>query len=106
MVYRRDLKMRKGKIAAQCCHASVGALLRYSNRETPMQVGLDGPMEIWMRAGSAKIVLSTEGEEDLLTIQQLAQRCGIPNCLITDSGLTEFKAVSYTHLTLPTILLV
>ena len=25
MVVRTDLKMRKGKIAAQCCHGAVGA---------------------------------------------------------------------------------
>ena len=28
MVVRRDLKMGKGKIAAQCCHGSIGSYKR------------------------------------------------------------------------------
>ena len=28
LLYRRDLKMRKGKIAAQCAHASLAVFLR------------------------------------------------------------------------------
>lgn len=32
MVVRRDLKMGKGKIAAQCCHGSIGSYKRTDSK--------------------------------------------------------------------------
>lgn len=98
LLYRRDLKMRKGKIAAQCAHASVGVLLRPSLRAhppgtRPLPVSLTEAAEHWLRYGQAKIVLSVEDEEMLLRAHQLAVEAGLPTIVITDAGHTEFKGV-------------
>ncbi|MBH25810.1 MAG: aminoacyl-tRNA hydrolase [Myxococcales bacterium] len=99
ILYRRDLKMRKGKIAAQVAHASMKVLL---NRAAPVPEGGDPQtltlqmtpeMTRWVRGRFAKIVLSVEGEEELLAAYAEAERRGLPCALITDSGKTEFHGV-------------
>lgn len=96
LVYRRDLKMRKGKIAAQCAHGAMAVFFQRQPKTRPvnhLDVPLDGPMAAWVRRSFAKIVLSVESEDDLLTIHRAAQEAGIPCAVITDSGRTEFKGV-------------
>jgi len=94
IVYRRDLKMRKGKIAAQCAHASMAVFFQL-NRGGPAQlhVPLDGPMSVWVRGRFTKVVLCVETEEQLLRVHQEAKARGLPTALITDSGKTEFGGV-------------
>lgn len=94
LVYRRDLKMRKGKIAAQCAHGSMAVFFRRdAGRPGELSIPLDGPMEQWSRQGFAKIVLSVESEDDLLAIHEAALAAGLPSGIITDAGKTEFKGV-------------
>ena len=50
---RTDLKMKKGKIAAQCCHAAVGAYKR-SMKYRPKYI------EQFDKSGSAKVALKVE----------------------------------------------
>lgn len=50
LIVRNDLKMGKGKIAAQCGHASVGAF------ETA-QAKMPGVLRRWQNTGCAKIAL-------------------------------------------------
>ncbi|MCB9780881.1 MAG: aminoacyl-tRNA hydrolase [Alphaproteobacteria bacterium] len=115
LLYRRDLQMRKGKIAAQCAHASLAVFLRRQARAvavavddagqpldaldpaTTLVLPLTADMASWVRAGSAKVVLSVEDEAALLTAHRLAQEAGLPCALIRDSGRTEFGGVpTYT----------
>lgn len=92
--YRRDLKMRKGKIAAQCAHASLGAVIeRRAGPPFEIQQALPGPVAWWLRRGSAKIVVSVDDEAALLQVAALAEQAGIPHCVITDAGKTEFGGV-------------
>lgn len=94
MVYRRDLKMRKGKIAAQCAHASMAVFFaRDTGGLDRLEVALEGPMAAWVKGRFGKVVLSVETEEDLLKVHELALEHGIPTALITDSGRTEFNGV-------------
>jgi PTH2 family peptidyl-tRNA hydrolase len=119
IVYRRDLKMRKGKIAAQVAHASlkvffdrcqdaVGWVHRFPEPDTGSErrpedasiyhsrllvIPCDEPMWTWSNGAFAKIVLSVETEEDLLKVQELALAAGLPCALITDAGRTEFHGV-------------
>lgn len=94
LVYRRDLKMRKGKIAAQCAHASVAVFTRHDRGPADrLVVPLDGPMAWWARRSMAKIVLSVDSEEELLKIHAEARRRLLPTALIRDAGKTEFKGV-------------
>lgn len=103
LVYRRDLKMRKGKVAAQCGHATwIPFLDRKLPRDEIARMGLDEgdwlvvpltpEMAAWIYDQAfGKIVLTVETEEDLLRVYSLALEAGIPAALVTDAGRTEFK---------------
>ncbi len=94
LVYRRDLKMRKGKIAAQVAHASLKVILdRNVGTSERLVVPLEGAMAAWIRRRFTKVVLSVDSEEALLRIHQEALQRGIPTALITDAGKTEFGGV-------------
>ena len=94
IVYRRDLKMRKGKIAAQVAHAAMRVFFqRGAASGTQLQIQLTPAMSLWVQGRFTKVVLSVESEEDLLTIHQTALERGVPTALITDSGRTEFGGV-------------
>ena len=104
IVVRRDLKMRKGKIAAQAGHACVEAVLMALARENrltdivsvPDGVVLqpsdksDTPLSRWFHDGVAKICVYVDSEEALLDIHRKAQETGILSALIRDAGCTEF----------------
>jgi len=95
LLYRRDLKMRKGKIAAQCAHASLKVLLDRATDagDDRLTIQMDPAMAAWVRGRFTKIVLSVESEADLLAAHAAAQAAGLPCALIVDSGLTEFGGV-------------
>lgn len=104
IVMRRDLKMRKGKIAAQAGHACVTAVLAALAREqrlgqvqadeTGVVLTQDGqsatPLSEWFVRGVAKVCVYVDSEEELLEIDRKAKAAGILSALICDSGLTEF----------------
>ena len=104
---RRDLKMRKGKIAAQAGHACVDAILMALSKEGRMndlEMTADGftlkdngkpdtPLSEWFSYGSAKICVYVDSEEALLAIAQKAADKGIITSVITDAGKTEFHGI-------------
>lgn len=79
IVVRNDLKMSKGKIAAQASHASVECLMR-SKKEVISE---------WRAQGMKKVVLKVNSLEDIMLIKRLADEAGIVACPITDAGHTE-----------------
>jgi PTH2 family peptidyl-tRNA hydrolase len=95
LLYRRDLKMRKGKIAAQCAHASLKVLLDQAtdDGDDRITIQMDPSMAAWVRGSFTKIVLSVESEAELLAAHAAAIALGLPTSLITDSGRTEFGGV-------------
>lgn len=94
LVYRRDLKMRKGKIAAQCAHASLSIFTRgQRQRGLELRRTLTPEMALWTQWRQAKIVLSVQDEEALTRVHEMAQQAGLPTSLIRDAGLTEFGGV-------------
>ena len=115
IVMRRDLKMRKGKIAAQAGHACVTAVLMALAREdrlsqvrvTPegIQLHAEGcapsPLSDWFEKGEAKICVYVDGEEALLELDRRAKAQGVLSALICDAGMTEFHGQpTYTCLAL------
>lgn len=104
IVMRRDLKMRKGKIAAQAGHACVDAVLQALKREdrlNDLEMSSDGmilkdidkqssPLCEWFKSGCTKVCVYVDSEEDLLKIAEKAEVRGIIAAVITDWGLTEF----------------
>ena len=92
LLYRRDLQMRKGKIAAQCAHAAMKVLLDRAVPDGPdaLRIALTPDMAAWVQGRFTKIVLSVEDEAALLAAYAAAADRGLPCALITDAGLTEF----------------
>ncbi len=104
IVMRRDLKMRKGKIAAQAGHACVDAILAALKKEDRLgdiEMTPDGmtlkvtdkaptPLSDWFVSGCTKVCVYVDSEEDLLGIAAEAEKRGIIAAVITDWGLTEF----------------
>ncbi|MCC6098840.1 MAG: aminoacyl-tRNA hydrolase [Olsenella sp.] len=106
IVMRRDLKMRKGKIAAQSGHACVEATLmalaregrlgevRVSPDEGWVYLDDDGrkptALSDWFEAGVAKVCVYVDSEEELLDIARQGRERGFAVALVRDAGLTEF----------------
>lgn len=61
LVVRTDLKMGKGKAAAQCSHAAVGAY-KIAKKNSP------STLRAWERMGQPKIVTKVENEDQLLEV--------------------------------------
>ncbi|HIH09353.1 MAG TPA: peptidyl-tRNA hydrolase [Candidatus Diapherotrites archaeon] len=81
MVVRSDLQMGKGKIAAQCSHASLEAYEK-TLRQSPLWVGE------WKAQGQAKIVLKVGSKKELLELFEKVKKA-IPSALIKDAGHTQ-----------------
>lgn len=84
LVMRKDLKCRRGKEIAQCCHASLKAVLE--NMGHPRVVE-------WLGGPFRKVAVGVDSEAELLDILARARGAGLIAVLITDSGLTEFHGV-------------
>ena len=81
IVVRTDLNMGKGKIAAQCAHASVSALEK-AERENPEDV------REWKETGQQKSVLKVAGKKEPLELFENVKKL-FPAALIRDAGLTQ-----------------
>lgn len=121
IVVRKDLikgehAVRRGKMMAQACHASLGSFLRWQTKEqvTTIPDGafepgqryqrlhfefmLGTPFDLWLNGLFTKVCVYVDGEKELRALYELAQNdelfpIPIPCSLITDSGLTEFHGV-------------
>jgi PTH2 family peptidyl-tRNA hydrolase len=91
IVMRSDLKMGKGKIAAQAGHAAVSAA-EEARRQQPKW------WKNWLDEGQCKIAVKVKSEEELLEIEDIAGRVGLPHALITDRGLTQIEPGTVTCL--------
>uniref|UniRef100_A0A182JIA7 peptidyl-tRNA hydrolase n=1 Tax=Anopheles atroparvus TaxID=41427 RepID=A0A182JIA7_ANOAO len=91
LVVRNDLKMGKGKIAAQCGHAAVGAY-ESAVRKTPAAVNK------WQYGGQAKIALKVENEVGMMEIYRTAKANNLNCCLIRDAGRTQIEPNTKTVL--------
>lgn len=78
ILVRQDLKLPKGKLAAQAAHASVEAVLKSDSEH----------VKKWRSEGMAKIVLKVKDEKELVKYFQLAKDEGLTSSLITDAGRT------------------
>lgn len=115
IVMRRDLKMRKGKIAAQAGHACLSATLMALEKEGRLGDLIPGgtgmmlrpttkaptPLSCWFESGTTKVCVYVDSLESLLELDQKAKEMGIISALICDAGRTEFHGEStYTCLAL------
>lgn len=78
ILMRADLKLPKGKMAAQAAHASVEAVLRSDKKI----------VDAWRKEGMKKIVLKVADEKEMLKLNQQAKDAGVITAVITDAGHT------------------
>ena len=88
ILVRMDLKMDKGKLATQACHASVESVLKSDGNV----------VNAWREEGMKKIVLKVADKKELLELKKKAESLGLVTALITDAGLTFFKKPTVTCL--------
>jgi len=114
IVWRKDLKVRKGKMMAQAAHASLAVILglmresqrsdfiekedgsgyiREIVRNLHCEFREDSYLDKWINGRFTKICVSCEDERELLRLDLEARSKNIPVALITDAGLTEFNGV-------------
>ncbi|RZB39776.1 peptidyl-tRNA hydrolase 2, mitochondrial, partial [Asbolus verrucosus] len=82
MGVRNDLKMQKGKVAAQCGHAAVAAYAKALNH-TPKTLSK------WLKYGGTKIAVRVDSEEELLELDKRAREMNVLSSIIRDAGQTQ-----------------
>lgn len=104
IVVRKDLNMRKGKIAAQVAHAAMKVFFdrmdkiereaveydfttEYINK---CQVHFTKEMQEWMQGAFTKVVVGVDSEDEIYQLAEKAKQANIPYAIIIDNGFTEF----------------
>jgi PTH2 family peptidyl-tRNA hydrolase len=89
IVVRSDLKMGKGKLAAQVAHASLSSAEEARSRRPEW-------FDEWKETGQAKVVLKASSETDLRELLTKAKSLRIPSSLVEDRGLTQLDPGTVT----------
>jgi PTH2 family peptidyl-tRNA hydrolase len=91
ILIRMDIKMSKGKIVAQGCHAS---LMGYFEAEmADKRIAKE-----WLETGERKIILKVTDEEALVKLYKAFQFKKVPCALVSDAGLTQLPPGTKTAL--------
>ena len=93
LVVNNNLKMGKGKIAAQVGHATVSSTLK-CGKEAP------DLLESWLASGQKKICVKGTDADHLLQLEKVASNKGILSTKIHDAGHTQIPSGSLTVLAL------
>lgn len=92
-VINHELKMGKGKIAAQVGHAAVKATLQSGELRPEL-------LDAWLSTGQKKVCVKADDVRQLEQIEQQAKHHQILTSKIHDAGHTQIPAGSYTVLAL------
>ena len=88
IILRKDLKIGKGKLIAQACHACLEAVKK-ANKKI---------LENWEREGCKKVVLKVENLNKLKRLYKRAKDAKLPCALIRDAGKTQLRKGTITAL--------
>ena len=88
ILIRTDLKLPKGKLAAQAAHASLEAAMKSEK----------AIVDKWRYEGGKKVVLKVGNLEDLRGFKASAEREKLVAALITDAGHTTVEPGTVTCL--------
>jgi PTH2 family peptidyl-tRNA hydrolase len=91
IVFRADLTLSKGKIAAQAGHAAVSAAEEARRHHKEWWTA-------WLNEGQRKIAVKVKNERELLNLEKLAKELALPCFLVVDRGLTEIPPDTVTCL--------
>lgn len=83
---RSDLKMDKGKTAAQVAHASLEAYKKA------------GPKDVveWEAEGMKKVVVKVKDIKELMMVKDKAKEMGLPYYVVRDAGRTQIEPGTVT----------
>ncbi|KAL4979137.1 PTH2-domain-containing protein [Aspergillus desertorum] len=93
LVVRTDLGMTKGKIAAQCSHATLACYKYLAANPSSSTI-----LRRWEGQGQAKIALQIKSEEEMQELQAQAISLGLCARIIQDAGRTQIASGSRTVL--------
>ncbi|ORY18819.1 peptidyl-tRNA hydrolase PTH2-domain-containing protein [Clohesyomyces aquaticus] len=93
LVVRTDLGMTKGKIGAQCGHATLACYKSFLRNSPNSPI-----LKRWERSGQMKVALQVKSEEELETLQAQALSLGLCAHIIHDAGRTQIASGSATVL--------
>jgi PTH2 family peptidyl-tRNA hydrolase len=113
LIWRNDLKVRKGKIAAQMAHASMSFLTKkghmvqdlehgdlgadqmslYFKNESPFLYEYFYEINHWLNNSFRKICCYVNDEKELRDLHEKALEAGLMSYLIEDNGATEFGGI-------------
>ena len=91
LILRKDLKMSKGKAAAQASHAAVSAAIKMMRQNPTL-------FNKWWNGGQMKVVLAVESETQLEEIESRIRRSGVFVAKINDAGRTQLPPGTTTAL--------
>ena len=83
-----ELRLPRGKLAAQVAHAAIGAFLSAS----------PAARAAWLSLGMPKVVLRCNSMTSLVEIEARARAAGLPHVLVHDAGRTVVPAGTITCL--------
>lgn len=86
MVVRKDLKMDKGKLAAQVAHASLEAYKKADIND----------INEWEEEGMKKVVVAAKDIKELMKIKDMAKAAKLPYAVIRDAGKTQLEPGTVT----------
>ncbi|KAH8811540.1 peptidyl-tRNA hydrolase PTH2-domain-containing protein [Xylogone sp. PMI_703] len=93
LVVRTDLGMTKGKIAAQCSHATLACYKNFLRRAPNSPL-----LRRWERQGQAKVALQVKSQDELEELQAKALSLGLVAEVVVDAGRTQIASGSHTVL--------
>lgn len=88
IIMRNDLKMGKGKIAAQACHASIASYKKADSNK----------IRLWERDGAKKVVLKVNSLKELFKVFEDVKKRNLPFYLVRDAGHTQIPSATITCL--------
>ncbi|MBI5398089.1 peptidyl-tRNA hydrolase [Candidatus Woesearchaeota archaeon] len=86
ILVRQDLKLPKGKMAAQAAHAAVEASIRSPKEH----------LKAWHQQGQKKVVLKVVDQQNLFKYVQMAKENNLTTAVITDGGHTVVEPGTIT----------
>jgi len=91
VLVREDIKMSKGKIAAQTGHAAVNCVLSIKKKDPDS-------FEKWSDNNQPIITLRVDSERELFEFKAIADAQDINNSVVCDAGRTEIEPGTFTCL--------
>lgn len=100
---RTDLKMGKGKMCSQCCHACLAVYKKVLKRNQKNGIS-DNKKEnmsylnVWRGGGEKKVVLKVSSVNELYEIEKKAANENLLTAIIIDAGRTQIEPNTATVL--------